>query len=144
MATRSAATASAFSRHPDLAEAPVLDIALEASEGADADELLSQRQKRTAAATAVFVPLAVTPAVERMLQVRLLHSSDSSDLLPPPPHSPAPPRHTPLLAALWLVAQRLQRLLAHCAPGMPLCVCLQCCAFILRGLTRVFGSMQAC
>lgn len=70
-AGRSAATASAFSRHPDLAEAPLLDVSLECSAGADADDLVSQRQKRTAAA--VFVPLAVTPAVERMLQVRLLH-----------------------------------------------------------------------
>ena len=65
MAARSAATASAFSRHPDLAEVPVLVT----RDSLDEDSLLSQRQKR-AAATAAFVPLAVTPAVERMLQVR--------------------------------------------------------------------------
>lgn len=65
MAARSAATASAFSRHPDLAEAPVLVT----RDSLDEDSLLSQRQTR-AAATAAFVPLAVTPAVERMLQVR--------------------------------------------------------------------------
>lgn len=65
MAARSAATASAFSRHPDLAEVPVLAT----RESLDKDSLLSQRQKR-AAATAAFVPLAVTPAAERMLQVR--------------------------------------------------------------------------
>ena len=84
-AARSAATASAFSRHPDLAEVPVLDVALESSEGADADGVLAQRQKR--AASAVFVPLAVTPAVERMLQVRLPHLTQQLVLVEPSPLS---------------------------------------------------------
>lgn len=65
---RRAATSLAFSRHPDLAEAPVLDVSLDPVDDPVLDGLVPQRQKRTAAATA-FVPLAVTPAVERMLQV---------------------------------------------------------------------------
>lgn len=65
---RRAATSLAFSRHPDLAEAPVLDVSLDPVNDPALDGLVPQRQKRTAAATA-FVPLAVTPAVERMLQV---------------------------------------------------------------------------
>ena len=90
------ATASAFSRHPDLAEAPVLDVALESAEGADMDDLLAQRQKRAAAAAAaVFVPLAVTPAVERMLQVRLSHLTRQLALVGPPP--PLSPPHDPSL-----------------------------------------------
>ena len=80
---RSAATSLALSRHPDLAEAPVLDLAVDTPDDADLDGLLSQRRKR-AAATA-FVPLAVTPAVERMLQVRLAVCTVDAMLAPPTP-----------------------------------------------------------
>ena len=148
---RSAATASAFSRHPDLAEAPVLDIALEASEGADADDLLSQRRKRTAAATAVFVPLAVTPAVERMLQVRLPHPSNSSDLCPPPQPPPPTHTHTPHPHSPSLVSLQSYGSLPRGFKGSwltvhltCLCVCLQCCPIILHGLTRAFGRRSPC
>ena len=66
-AGRRAGAASAFSRHPDLAEAPV---ATDSTDEADASPA-PQRQNSATAAPA-FVPLPVTPAVERMLQARHL------------------------------------------------------------------------
>ena len=65
---RRAGAASAFSRHPDLAEAPV---ALDSPDEADANGPAPQRQNSATAAPA-FVPLPVTPEVERMLQARHL------------------------------------------------------------------------
>lgn len=67
-AGRRAGAASAFSRHPDLAEAPV---AIDSTDEVNANSPAPQRQNSATAAPA-FVPLPVTPAVESMLQARRL------------------------------------------------------------------------
>lgn len=61
-AVRWATTSQAMSRHPDLADAPLLDPSLESmEEGAPAAAPRPQAP--------IFVPTAIVPAVERMLQV---------------------------------------------------------------------------
>ncbi len=62
-AARRAATSSAFSRHPDLADAPMLDMSVEFLEEG------SNKAPPARPLAPVFIPPVVTPAVERMLQV---------------------------------------------------------------------------
>ncbi|DBA77572.1 TPA: Pde-4p [Trebouxia sp. C0004] len=53
----------AYSRHPDLADAPALDVSLDALDGVAAPAAVAPR-----ASQPLVFPVAITPAVERMLQ----------------------------------------------------------------------------
>ncbi len=56
----------AYSRHPDLADAPTLDVSLDSLEDVAGTSAVAPRPSQP-----VVIPVAITPAVERMLQVSI-------------------------------------------------------------------------
>lgn len=64
-AVRRALMSSAYSRHPDLADAPTLDVSLDSLEDVAAAPAAAPRPSQP-----LVIPVAITPAVERMLQVK--------------------------------------------------------------------------
>ncbi len=65
-AVRRAHMSMAYSRHPDLADAPTLDVSLDSLEDVAATAAAAPRTSKP-----VVIPVAITPAVERMLQVSI-------------------------------------------------------------------------
>ena len=65
-AFRRAHMSLAYSRHPDLADAPTLDVSLDALEDVTATAAAAPRPSQP-----LVIPVAITPAVERMLQVSI-------------------------------------------------------------------------
>ncbi len=65
-ASRRAHMSLAYSRHPDLADAPTLDVSLDSLEDVARTSAAGQRPSQP-----VVIPVAITPAVERMLQVSI-------------------------------------------------------------------------
>ncbi len=63
-AVRRAHMSLAYSRHPDLADAPTLDVSLDSLEDTAGTAAVAPRPSQP-----VVIPMTITPAVERMLQV---------------------------------------------------------------------------
>lgn len=64
-ASKRAHMSLAYSRHPDLADAPTLDMSMDSLEDHAATSAAAPRPTQP-----VVIRVAITPAVERMLQVR--------------------------------------------------------------------------